>query len=354
MLLAAVLASVCVQGRPFVFGYAAWWVPQGETVRSLPLVDRIKFIEVRIDALGHLPERNGWPTQWEQLRRATVQAGVPLDVALTQFSTPDFEALFGNQKNVDRFLAEALALAADPAVAGLHLDVEMLGPVNAAAVANYRRFVQALSGRLKALQPARLLSVFLSQGATPPIYDTATLAVADHVIAQGYDAHWLHSEVAGPVAPLRGADAITWERVWKQAQAQGLPPQRVLMGFPAFGYEWKVNPCNPRGARLAPGETTTFGRVSLPMAPQLRHSVVERVLAYGVTHDSASGSAYYTVPTEGGGCAVGWFEDWWTLEQKLDWVLQEHLAGVAFFPLGYDNTDLVALAARRFRTSTQP
>lgn len=74
-----------------------------------------------------------------------------------------------------------------------------------------------------------------------------------------------------------------------------------------------------------------------------------RVLAHGVQHEGGSGSAYCTVGIANGSCVVGWFEDWWTLHRKMDWLISQKLAGIAFFPLGYDNGALVNTAARRFK-----
>ena len=348
--LALCLMCAHATGRPLVFGYAVWWVPQVETIRSLPHVDRIHFIELQMNPSGRLDQRHGWPQEWQALREAAAVAGVPIDLALTLFSPADFNALFGSPERVKRLTQEVMLQAADTAVAGIHLDVEILQTVDPKAVLRYRAFVLDLARQLKALQPGRLLSVFLNHGAERQMYDASTLAAFDHVIVQGYDSHWVNSELAGPVAPLRGPDVVTWEGMRRLAGSLGVPPQRLLMGFPTFGYEWTVQPCTPRGKRVAPGETTVFGRVNLPDAPQVRHSIVRRVLAHGVHYDAQSGSAYYQINGPDDSCVVGWFEDWWTLQHKLDWVMKEQLAGVAFFPLGYDNTDLVAQAARRLRS----
>jgi spore germination protein YaaH len=348
------LMPLAASARPFVFGYAAWWVPQAQTVQALPHVDRIKFIEIRLDPEGRLTERHGWPSEWQELRQAALSRGVPIDLSLTQFAPADFNALFGSPQRIARLTREVMLLAADAAVSGIHLDVEMVGAVDAQATLNYRAFVLDLSRRLKAMEPGRLLSVFLIYAKDRHVYDAATLAVVDHVVVQGYDAHWVNSEVAGPIAPLQGPDVVTWESMLRLARSLGVPSQRLLMGFPTFGYEWKVQPCHPRGTRIAPGETTVFGRVHLPKAPQLRNSVVGRVLAHGVQYDVPTGSAYYRVDAQDGSCVVGWFEDWWTLQRKLDWLEREQLAGIAFFPLGYDDTDLVALTARRFRSMPTP
>jgi hypothetical protein len=51
---------------------------------------------------------------------------------------------------------------------------------------------------------------------------------------------------------------------------------------------------------------------------------------------TVTGWAYYQFTHADGGCVVGWFEDWWTPQRKLDWP-QHQPAGLAMFPLGYDN-----------------
>ena len=67
----------------------------------------------------------------------------------------------------------------------------------------------------------------------------------------------------------------------------------------------------------------------------------ERVRQYGAVHDAASGSAYYQFRKPGGQFVEGWFEDWWTLDLKHYYLMQERLGGIAFFVLGYDNGQLI-------------
>lgn len=336
--------------RPVVFGYFAWWVDEAETIRALPFVDRLKFMEWRLGPDGRIADKHGWPAEWTNVRNKAAALGIPVDVVLTLFSVADFNALFGSADRVRRLQKDLLtALQEDPALRGLHLDVEIFSKVNPQAQQRYRAFVAELSRQLKLLEPVRSTSVFLNHNAEKYLYDAESLAHVDHVVLQGYDAHWVDSDVAGPVAPLAGADTVTWEKMLASARRLNVAEPRLLMGFPTYGYEWKVKPCNIRGKRIAPGETTTFARLNLPKAPSLRNSVVGRVLSYGARYDAESGSAYYQFSNPDGSCQVGWFEDWWTLQRKIDWVLKEQLAGMAFFPLGYDESDLVGMTARRFR-----
>lgn len=341
------------QARPMVFGYVAWWVPEVAQGDGLANVDRLKFMEFKVGPEGKVVDKSGWPEKWADLRGQAALRGIPIDLAYTLFSPADFNALFSSTERTKRLQKEMLEQVQRDSVAGIHLDVEIFSPVQPKAAQRYREFVIDLGRQLKALPAPKALSVFLNYAADQYIYDAASLAGADHVIVQGYDAHWLGGDVAGPVSPLKGPDAVTWTKMLATTQKLGLPPSRVLMGFPTYGYEWPVKPCSPRGTRVGKGEATTFGRVNLLAAPAIRNSVMGRVLAHGGRHDWDVGSAYYMVDAHDGSCLVGWYEDWWTLESKLDWVEKEGLAGLAFFPLGYDGGELVGLAARRFRAKAQ-
>lgn len=338
-------ALACSQPRPLVFAYVAWWTPSLWPTQPLDLVDRLKFIEFTVGADGRVADRHGWPHQWAELRAAVSRQGVPLDMVFTVLDAAVFESVFGSPEAAQRLQSEVLAAAIEPGVSGIHLDVELLLPASDVAVARYRTWVAQTAERLGQLQPRRLLSVFLAYSTEPHLYDASTLALVDHVIVQGYDAHWVGGQRAGPVAPLRGPDAVSWERMADLAARLGVHPGKLLMGFPLFGYEWPVSSCDPRGFTTGRGETSTFAPTTEARMPQIRTNVRERVLAHGATHDPQTGSAYYLVPEGQGRCRVGWFEDWWTLQAKLDWVRERKMAGIAFFPLGYDQAELVTWAA---------
>lgn len=352
LLWCACLVLTCnnLLARPLIFGYATWWVPEARIIQALDHVDRLKFMELRIGADGGIADSHGWPERWEGLRRAASVRGIPIDVALTLFSSADFNSLFGSGDRIKRLHDAVLKIANDDSVSGIHLDVEMFRPLQPEAVKNYRTFVADLTRQLAQMPRRRLVSVFLNHGAETYLYDVASLADVGHIVVQGYDVHSLQSEVAGPLAPLFGPDMATWEKMLAAALGLNVHPPRVLMGFPTYGHEWQVKPCSPRGTPIAPGEATLVGRVMLPQAPNFRNSVVDRVLAHGATHDLQSGSSYYRVDASDGSCTIGWFEDWWTLQKKIDWIVREKVAGLAIFALGYDDDDLVAFAARRFRS----
>ncbi len=328
-------------------GYLAWWMP--DSWRSVPLneLDRLLFFGLTVDPSGHVSDRHGWPEQWQELQAATRLHQVPVDVALTLLDAKGFNALFGSESAVNTLMTDALELANQSQVAGLHLDVEVYDGANPMAITHYRNFVVTLAGQLQQLSPPKILSVFCQAGGHPPLYDAETLHHASLVVMQAYDTHYQGSPNAGPVAPLAGSDALTWRSAASTGVALGVPKDRLVMGFPLYGYEWPVKTGQLRSAVQGGGQVTTFAAVPPNVLPAIQTSITQRVQQYGATHDPVSGSSHYQFKNTGGRRIEGWFEDWWSLGKKFDFLVKEQLGGMAFFVLGYDDGALVRYYLQR-------
>lgn len=329
------------------WAYVAHWM--GDTWREsrIEALDRLLFFEIKIDANGRVAEANGWPEQWQSLKSAAMAANRPLDLVLTMFSVDAFNQLFSSSEAMHQFRDTALSLADEPGIAGLHLDVEVYEGSKAVALTNYQHFVKELSTELGRKSPARQLSVFYPMGGSLPLYEPATLRHLGAVVFQGYDAHWPGGHQAGPVAPLRGAFPLTWEQIYALSQMLDLNGVQTLISFPLFGYEWPVKNQALHGVTKGVGTTTTFAPVSKDLLPNIQINIASRLANYGAVHDPVSGSAYYKYSPRKGEWIEGWFEDWWTLGQKMDFLCEKQIAGVAFFPLGYDRNDLISFYQHR-------
>jgi len=294
-----------------------------------------------VDASGAIKERHGWPDHWVELQQALEKHQTPLDLTITLLEPATFNSVFSSDSAEQRLLEEAVNLGNGAGVAGIQLDVEIYEPVSSERIARYRNFVVELSKRLHALSPARSLSVFFPMGASSQIYDAVTLAHVDRLVLQGYDSHWTGSKNAGPVAPLRGPEAVTWEKGVAQVLSLGVARKNIVMSFPLYGYEWAVRGTKLRGATTGKGVTTTFAPLPRSLATEFPVSVQSQVQQHGSVFDGASGSSYYRYKQANGQWMEGWFEDWWSLESKSRFLVNEQLGGIAFFILGYDNDQLV-------------
>jgi spore germination protein len=340
--------AVAAAAEPLrTIGYVAWWMPDSWRTLALEKFDRLLFFDLMFDASGEISERHGWPENWNELRAAALLSQTPLDLTLTCTDPLIYNRLFGSPAAVNILLEQAVALAAQDGVAGLQLDVEIYQGAKPAAIQAYRAFTRALSEQLHTATPGRTLSVFFPMGAEADIYDAPTLAQIDQVILQGYDSHWLEGPHAGPVAPLGGPEAVTWEKALAKGQSLGVPRERMILSFPLYGYEWPVKSAKLRSATAGKGKQAMFGQVAAGAHDEPKISLQERVKKYGATFDPLSASSHYRYKGNDGRYYEGWFEDWWSLLRKVDFLQAEAAGGIALFALGYDDGELVEHLLRR-------
>jgi spore germination protein len=354
LLLALLLYQATALAGPLkAWAYSVWWLPDAWRNAPLGNIDRLLFFELKVNSNGEISERNGWPEKWADLRLEVKKKNTPLDLTLTLFDIATFNNVFNSPEATRRLLEESVLLARQDGVAGLQLDFEIYTAIAPDTLTRYRGFIRELSNRLRRQSPARNLSIFFPIGGESALYDAATLRLVNHVVLQGYDAHWKGSKTAGPLSPLNGNEVATWKKAVAQGVALGVPKARMLLSFPLYGYEWEVRGPAPRSETIGSGVTTSFAPLPEGVVPDIQFNILERTKKYGSSHDPVSGSSYYQFKRKNGEFVEGWFEDAKTLKRKSDYLDDEKLGGIAFFPLGYDNGQLIDSFLRRRGASGQ-
>lgn len=324
------------------WGYVASWLPQGWRDTPLNSFERLLFFDAQVAPSGRIENTNGWPLQWDALIAAAQIAGVPIDVTVTLLDTKIFRTVFRNEAAMRLLHEDIVQLAQMDASAGIQLDVEIYDDIDDAVWERYQQWVRTLRDALSQLQPARQLSVFFPVGGKRLLYSAETLAALDRVVVQGYDAHWPDGATAGPVAPLDGPYAMTWKNGVKLLDRLGVSREKALFSFPLYGYEWRVASARSSSKSLEKGVSTSFAPMEGSARQTFPTSVQERVANAGSIMDPGSGSAHYRIRDAASGHWMeGWFEDWWSLQIKADFLQRERIGGIAFFALGYDRGLLV-------------
>ena len=317
-----------------VYGYHVWWMQ--DAWRDVPLgaLDGVFFFELRADTAG-VTDAQGWPQRWDALRRTARRQGTPLYPTISVQGAERFERVFASSDSARAVLADALAAMRTAGAEGLHLDVEAYRSVSDSARSGFTRFVRRLRGEMPS---GAHLSLFAPAFDYADVFDEAALAqVVDRLIVQGYDLHARGGDVAGPVAPLSGWDGNNWQTILSRYDDLGVPRRKLVFAVPLFGYEWPVEGPQPGARTTGAGRSISYAPVDPERLPNLDVSAVERVDEYGKQRDPKSQSPYYVFQDSTGQWRQGWFEDAQSLRAKYDFVRENGLAGVAFFPLGYDD-----------------
>lgn len=198
---------------------------------------------------------------------------------------------------------------------GISIDFEGLDPSQRP---DLTRFMEQLSA---ALRPSgKLVTMALSAKSSDTTtgwagaFDYAALAPnADLFILMAYGYRTARSSVPGPVAPF------PWVTACLDFAASQIPPSKLLLGVPFYGYDW---------------DTTTG-----PPAKALRYpeaAALAANTAAAIEHDPVQHAAHFSYVRDGHAHQV-WFEDRASLEPKLALVSRKGLAGVAAWRLGHED-----------------
>lgn len=339
-------------GELFVTGYHPWWALEAEVTYPVASLDQVFLFEWEASAEGELEAVHGWPADWEPLVLQLREEGVGVAPTLTLFGAENFESVFANEGARDRLTAALLReMTAGPVpvsqISGLHLDVEVFDPVSAAARSGFSTWVEELADTLRRRAPGATVSLFLPALDPGDAYDEAFLAgVADYVVVQGYDLHYRTGPSAGPTAPVEGWDGLNLTRVLDRYDALGVPPGKILLSLPLYGYEWPVTGAEPGAATRGPGEDLPWNAPDgvEPNTPRAR----DQLRRHGGQRASVDDALWYSYLADDG-WRQGWVDDGPSLAAKIRLVRSRGLAGVAFFTLVYGDERLWRELTRALR-----
>ncbi len=218
----------------------------------------------------------------------------------------------------------------------LNLDIEHTGQASSAASLNFTRFVRAVK---KELPDNYTLTIEISPTdlIKKTLIDTKSLAdTVDKIVIMGYDYHYSGSFVTGPVAPLTGAGTISEYDVEAAVQKALLilPPAKIILGTPLYGYEWETLGTTPRSA-IIPGTGV----------------VASNRRAEQLLKDCATCSAEFDTPAQESYLIYKdadtdtyhqiFFPDSRSLSAKINFAQKNALGGLALWALGYQGDNIL-------------
>lgn len=220
------------------------------------------------------------------------------------------DAILKNPQIRTTAIANILKLVQEKQIDGINIDFELLKPEHKEGLS---AFMSELYPQMKKLNKTVIISVFPKVDIATDVtaaYDYPVLAKnSDYLQIMAYDQHWATS-TPGPIA------SIGWvEDNVKAAVQQAGSPQKVILGIPAYGYDW------PDKQRTK-AETLTY-----PAAVKR----AEQKGAQIMWDDNAK------VPHYKYGTHEVWFENAESTKHKLGLVKQHNLAGIAIWRLGQED-----------------
>jgi len=182
---------------------------------------------------------------------------------------------------------------------GVNLDISSVCTQDISA---YSAFICTLSSALRKHDLALLISVYQSENmlCTP-------LECADYAIILP----WEREPAGKPPAPVCPFDEV---RKMIEQTAGTLPSERILLGIPSIGYNWKLS-C----------QSGTLHAVYLNQAPILAYNNFADIL-----YDDTAQAPHFSYYDSAGSQHMVWFHDPRSISARLDMVEEYGLGGISF------------------------
>ena len=303
-----------------VHGFHPWWMGSSWRSYDWSCLSTIAWFGIELDENGAIAASHGWPMAAIVAHAHAHAQRVRVVPTFTLFDTQAIQVLLG-----DPVRRRAAAAAITGAVVGAGADGACLDfeGVPGARKTHFVRFVGEVQRALQAANPIAYLSVCTPAVDWANAYDYDALAArCNHLLVMAYDYRWAGSSTTGPVAPLAGWGRYNVGWTIQDYLRWGAPRDKMLLGVPWYGYRWPAE-SNAAGAR-----TTSRG------TPLTFAAAAAEAITHGAVWDAPSETPWlrYHDPS--------WFQIWYENAEshaaKYARVLQEDLAGVGIWALGYD------------------
>ncbi|MGI8386283.1 glycosyl hydrolase family 18 protein [Robertmurraya sp. P23] len=307
-----------VNTKPLILGYyTKYWSNDLTSYQSLTenydMINSIATASLDVNAdgtiAGYLPtEAVSFSNQNNITTYATIQNR--FDPALTNI-------ILSNQVLRQTVIQNMLKLVQDNQYKGINIDFENM---YAADRALFNQFLSEVSQVFRAQNLPMMVSVPAKTGDFPTWAWSGTFdynyigQVADYVQIMTYDQHGQWGE-PGPVSGLNWV-----ENVLSFARTSSIPSNKILIGLPAYGYDWNVT--------LGSGhKAVTYKQIKALIAAQ------QPVIKF----DTTSQSPYFNYVDSNGNSHVVWFENNESIIAKTNLVSKYGLAGVSVWRMGQED-----------------
>jgi spore germination protein YaaH len=159
--------------------------------------------------------------------------------------------------------------------------------------------------------------------------------VSDGLFIMAYDFRYSASDSAGPLSPINGIGVnSSYDLQTMLADyMRVVPPSKLIMGVPYYGYNWVVENHEPFAKRI-PGDDS-IGHSQSQAYSDIMDAVSE--LKPEIKWDELSKTPYYSYTSpETGSIRQVYFENVESLKLKYELVKFNSLAGIGIWALGYD------------------
>jgi len=329
-------------GNKVVYGFLPYWNMDVANIQKE--LSHLSYFSLTIDGAGKLiTKENDYAEpgynklrsdQFLELSNQAIKQKGSVELTITQFNGDDIYSFLSSEAAQQQLFDDLDGVILAYPFSGINIDIEPAGSGSAQLQDKMTNFVENLNHHLDSKYDDIKLSIDVYAGAAngTSIWNMSAIEPhVDYIIVMAYDFHRRSSITAGPVAPLFGGKDLWDSDINQHLQTfvQQVPPQKILLGIPFYGYEWQTTSRDAQSNTYPDtGRTASIDRVSKLMANKEELFVEE--------HWNEDALSPYLSYEEDGETYVIYYENSRSISYKLDYVNQLDLGGIAIWALGYE------------------
>ena len=302
-------------GSIIVNGYAFPNIKNDVLNKTLPYLTYLSLFSYQANPDGTLLEIN----DTSQIAAARAQNVAPIMVVTNISMDGGFDGetpneIFSSEKIQQDFIANIISILQAKNYAGVDIDFEYLYPSDRE---NYNNFLRNLKSQLDPLgyTLTTALAPKISADQQGILYEAhdykAQGEIVDRIILMTYE--WGYTY--GP--PMAVSPINSVRQVLDYAVTE-IPPKKILMGVPNYGYDWTL----PYKPGTMAQTISNLGAVDLA-----------RQVGAFIQYDEKSQAPYFYYYDENGKQHVVWFEDARSIDAKLRLVNEYGLGGISYWTI---------------------
>ncbi|PHR46391.1 MAG: hypothetical protein COA32_11090 [Fluviicola sp.] len=314
------------QLEKYVFGWHPYWSNGLQVNYNWDLLSDMSYFSYEVDPnTGNANSTHGFSTA--QAVDDALNNGVRVNLCVTLFS--NHATFLGNPTARQTLITNLINLIQNRGAHGVNIDFESM---STAVSADYTSFMIDLCNQMHAAIPGSQVSIALHAVDWGGFYDIAALEpYVDIFCIMGYDYYWTGSSNAGPNDPLfhfQNTYNYTLSKSTTYYLEQGVPKEKLLLGLPYYGREWRVDNHTLPAATLANGSAATYEVVKNNASGD--YDLANR------NFEPESRSVYYNFYSGGNPyqCFISEEDE---LGERMDFINKRGLAGMGIWALGYDD-----------------
>ena len=258
------------------------------------------------------------------------------EITLVQFESKKIEQIVNNPEAHQNLITALDSLLLAYPISGINIDIEYNGSASEELRNNFALLIETIRQHLnnKFGNVQLSVDVYASASNNRQIWDIPRISRSvDYIIVMAYDFHRRSSPQAGPVAPLFSSNDSWSDDIHKNLREflRYVPKEKILLGIPFYGYEWRVDSWSPY-ANTYPnsGVTASYQRVK---------KLLENQNLQIETGWDKKALCPYIIYVKDDHINVIYYENPISIEYKLEYVKQLDLAGITIWALGYEGQD---------------